>query len=853
VCGQGENLLKRGDSFLQKPLYDSAYVAYQVALREYRIRNNTQGMIECLNRLATIDNIFTRTNSAIQLLRECLELLYRSPALKKQLAVCEEQLGRAYEDLGDIEESGKHTQKALRLRLEIFGENDARTAYAYMNLARYHSFRTANDSSFFYSQRAYSICKNHPEHLKEIRFPELLLQYAYDSKNKEVVPDELRETHFRRIRNLYHQALEETRRRYSMPSAEEAAAYQGLANTYNDQVGFNFKISQAQGQACFDSASMFYDRSLAIKRKLYGEYHRSVSVSYYTKALIYGTHPDLSMKLQAFDIYQQAMRAVVPGYNPSGPFSLPEGLKSSHPYQLSVVLKECYLLLRKIHRTTQSVEYLRYAHAFASHRLEAWDEIVSRFVSRQSGSTIWIWGRTPFEDAVTTAYDMFKTTGDSSFLEEMFSYAERGRNNDFAEQALRSAGKNDGMVLDADISKHTTTNVTRKRFVEDVLDEKTAYLCFIPNKESDTGRDFMLVMTKNRYEVKELWAPVIDSLVRKLEGAIQNMQANDFCVAAGGLYEKTLAPVLEALPNHIDKLILSVDGPYSKIPFEALLTENKPESTNDFRYLPYLLRQYSIHYALSASHLTAVSSGNIPATAGLGVFVPSFSTNSSLLFSERSAESLSSTYKGDFYIGASATRNAFLSSTNRYSIIQLSTHAEADLDDPGKSVLLFSGKQQEDSLFLNEVLGLKLNNPLTIISACETGKGKSVYGEGSKSLARAFAFAGSQSVLSTLWRVDDKATSAIIEAFYKQASAGTEKPNALRKAKLYYLNSCKTSEAANPFFWSGLVLSGDPRPLNIEKQSPFARALPYIKVGGVVFILLALGWRRWKNDSRRAA
>jgi CHAT domain-containing protein len=853
VFGQVDILLKQGDSLLQKPLYDSAYQQYRQALRESRSQKNTLGIIECLNRLATIDNIFSRTNLALEALHENSKLLAGKQGLKKQLAVCEEQLGRSYEDLGDIEESGRHTLRALNLRRELFGEKDARTAYAYMNLARYHSFRMANDSSYYYSKKAYTICLKHPERLHDIRYPELLLQHAYDSKNSKRIEDALREKHFENIRKLYRLALSETKRRYSMPSAEEAAAYQGLANTYNDQVRFLFGISRAQGQDCFDSANWYYDKSISVKKELYGDHHRSVSVSYYTKGLIYGNHPDLKIKLQAFGIYQKAMQAIVPGYDPTGPFSLPKGLKSSHPYQLGVVLKESYLLLRDLYGITQEEQYLLHAYSFASYRLDVWDEIVRRFESRESGSAIWIWGRTPFEDAVVTAYDMYATTKNKTYLDDMFTSAERGRNNDFAEQALRSSNFNDSMIERKGKDNTRYARVNRKWFVENVLDDNTAYLCFVSGKEAEADKDFILWMTKEHFEVKEIENSSIDDLVNTLEKSIQTMNADSFALASLGLYEKTLSSVLASFPRNIIRLILSLDGPYSRIPFEALLTGYLRQGPADFRYLPYLVRRYSINYTLSASHLSYVSEMPHKEKARISVFVPSFHTKSSLLFSEKVSKALAAVYRGDFHTGDYAGLAEFRKSIRQEGIVQLSTHAETDMNDPAKSVLMFSGKKQADTLYLNEILGMNLKNPLTIVSACESGKGKSVYGEGSKSFSRAFAFAGSRSVLSTLWKVDDKASALLIELFYKKLSTGADKPEALRKAKSDYINGCRTSEAACPFYWSGLVLSGDPRPLIPEIKTRWELVV-YCGTGVlVVFCFLYLLRKKGKASLHKAA
>ncbi len=556
------------------------------------------------------------------------------------------------------------------------------------------------------------------------------------------------------------------------------------------------------------------------------------------------------MKEEAFENYQQAIQAVVPGYVPSGSFSLPRGLKSSHPYQLGVVLKEIYILLRKLYRITGQKEYLHHAHAFASYRVEVWDEIVQRFESHESGSTIWIWGRTPFEDAVMAAYDMFQLTNDSLYLEEVFSFAERGRNNDFNEQALRSRSSDKNKKIKERSQLLNTTCIGREQFTKDVLDGETAYICFIPNKESEMERDFMMVITKSRFEVKEFQPALIGSLVDVLENSIQTISVEGFNLVAYRLYTELLSSVLKPLPATINRLILSTDGLYAKIPFEVLLTNYPGNTEHDFRQLPYLIRRYTIHYALSASHLSKVSKSTHTEKTSLSIHVPSFHNKSSLLFSERSAKALSMVYKGDLLSGTAATTMAFRSSITKAGVIQLSTHAEADLEEPGKSMLLFSGEPQENTLLLSDVLGMKLSNPLTVISACETGKGKSVYAEGSKSFARAFAFAGSRSVLSTLWQVDDKATSALIESFYKQLSLGLDKPSALRQAKLDYINGCKTSQTANPFYWAGLVITGDPQSIQLQKQLPVRELVlifgGLVLVGSVVFL-----YRRMKKSGIR--
>lgn len=100
-----------------------------------------------------------------------------------------------------------------------------------------------------------------------------------------------------------------------------------------------------------------------------------------------------------------------------------------------------------------------------------------------------------------------------------------------------------------------------------------------------------------------------------------------------------------------------------------------------------------------------------------------------------------------------------------------------------------------------------------VLSACETGIGELKKGEGIICLARAFAYAGAQSVVSTLWSVNDESTTHIMRAFYKDIRTGNTKSNALRNAKATYIQSRPEDLAAHPFYWSAYIAVGDMRPL----------------------------------------
>jgi CHAT domain-containing protein len=170
---------------------------------------------------------------------------------------------------------------------------------------------------------------------------------------------------------------------------------------------------------------------------------------------------------------------------------------------------------------------------------------------------------------------------------------------------------------------------------------------------------------------------------------------------------------------------------------------------------------------------------------------------------------------GARYSGPQATKTRFLHDLNRYPILHLATHAVSSVDNAAGSFIAFYPQKDspiEDCLFLEELYGLNMDKTkLVVISACETGQGELVSNEGVISLARAFAYAGCASSISSLWKADDQSTSFILRRFYVYLEKGYKKSTALRQAKLDYLASGTVNRS--PAYWSHLVLIGDTAPL----------------------------------------
>ena len=163
--------------------------------------------------------------------------------------------------------------------------------------------------------------------------------------------------------------------------------------------------------------------------------------------------------------------------------------------------------------------------------------------------------------------------------------------------------------------------------------------------------------------------------------------------------------------------------------------------------------------------------------------------------------------------GFNASRDAIVGGDLRqYRYLHFATHGLVDTRYPALSALALSqfdeqGAPQDGLLRLHDIYGLKLNADLVVLSACETGLGREVRGEGLLGLSQGFMYAGARGVLASLWQVPDRATAALMERFYEfMLDDGLDPAAALKEAQLA---SAAERRWSDPYFWGGFVLLGD--------------------------------------------
>ncbi|WP_235526522.1 CHAT domain-containing protein [Nostoc piscinale] len=160
-----------------------------------------------------------------------------------------------------------------------------------------------------------------------------------------------------------------------------------------------------------------------------------------------------------------------------------------------------------------------------------------------------------------------------------------------------------------------------------------------------------------------------------------------------------------------------------------------------------------------------------------------------------------------------ASRNLATSpELSQYQIIHFATHGILNSQNPELSGVVLSlfdsnGKPQNGFLRLHDIFNLNLPAELVVLSACQTGLGEEVKGEGLVGLTRGFMYAGSPRVVVSLWSVDDEATSELMKLFYGNMLRKNLKPAAALRAA--QIEMSRNQNYAAPYYWAAFTLQGE--------------------------------------------
>ena len=329
----------------------------------------------------------------------------------------------------------------------------------------------------------------------------------------------------------------------------------------------------------------------------------------------------------------------------------------------------------------------------------------------------------------------------------------------------------------------------------------------------------------------------LQTLRKQVSGkGFNNYAGTDFTTfvkASYELYCTLLLPIQATIKGK--ELIIVPDGELGYFSFDALLTSMPDTSKHAYRNLPYLIRESALSYAPSATtffnELSARSSRN---NGRILAFAPDYGPKNAVLDkknengehlrtrltelnnSQEEIKNLEEYFKVKGFIGEKATETMFKKLSPDYRVLHLAMHTIIDNENPLYSKLIFFGAKGDSAddgmLEASELINMDLHADMAVLSACNTGSGKLRKGEGIMSLSRDFFYAGIPGIIMTAWAVEDRAGIKIMENFYKYIAQGKPRHEALRLAKIEYLDNCDNL-TAHPHYWAAYMNVGDISPL----------------------------------------
>lgn len=353
------------------------------------------------------------------------------------------------------------------------------------------------------------------------------------------------------------------------------------------------------------------------------------------------------------------------------------------------------------------------------------------------------------------------------------------------------------------------------------------------------------------------------SIVNGFNFSTQKEDFARFIRSSFGLFNALLAPVMSQIELEKGQgLMIVPDGYLAAIPFDALLTESVEEKDQvDYRSLPYLHKSQIVSYHFNSSLGINSDKNNRPRRAK-NMLAFSYSDED---VASMSAKELLSTNQISgsaeeiekinalvpnvkVFTGKDASETNFQRMAPDFDVLHLAIHGEADMVNALESRLIFplGGEEQDGVLHPYELYKLNLAAELVVLSACESGLGKLYNGEGIFSMARAFAFAGAPSIVMSLWKINDRTTSVLMESFYQELTEESPIDMALHKTKDLFLQSADEL-TAHPSNWAALVPIGNMSGFE-WKSAPVFKWWMVFPAGAFLALLLVLFLRRKKNS-----
>ena len=305
---------------------------------------------------------------------------------------------------------------------------------------------------------------------------------------------------------------------------------------------------------------------------------------------------------------------------------------------------------------------------------------------------------------------------------------------------------------------------------------------------------YAFIFDRARLQAVHLDAGEIALQVQNLRRSLEMPGSSAWRDVSRALYQRLWKPVESSVSGK--HVVVVAHGALHYLPF-AVLQDEAGE---------FLIDRYSMRFLPSASvlkYLRPVMPKNADRQLALGN--PDLGDPTlNLQYAADEAQKVAAHFQGSrLLLGKDASESNFKKAAGVFTRIHFATHGKFQADEPLKSGLYLAKDADNDGLLtVSELYSMNLDADLVTLSACETGLGKIANGDDVVGLTRGFLYAGSRSIVASLWSVDDRATESLMLAFYDNLSS-MSKEEALRQAQI-------NTRAAfpHPYYWAAFQLTG---------------------------------------------
>lgn len=720
-------------------------------------------------------------------------------------------LGNNYTRLGDYERALFIQKQSIEFQ-HFYNEDINKTAAIYCNMAI--SYRSMDKLEDAYKAINIGLALK-PDHFNRIMLNNVYADILYDDQN------------FTKAATIIESNI-------SKQKASNVENAYWLMSSYTTAGNIYLQLQQ------IGKANTAYSKALQLLNQYYPHNRLRERANLYTQ--IGATYLAQGMPKEAIDYGHKTLKTL--------------GITSTKNIYGDNKLVEVFMLLAKANLQLKQSEK---ALTNINLSLLSADKIRNEFAADRTKERLQGYLKQIAEQGIEISYHLYEQTKDKKYLQQILALAEQSKSRTLLDQMQRnqqSASKNikgDSLFLrkqnlERNISylekqaieepnRNPTKNIEGLKYdlalVNKALSKKYQYLN-LDDYQTTIETDKLANHRFIEYFIGEKDVYIINIHQNKIENVIKlpnakgiklelqkflqtyfhngaNAMLNNpkaFFQASHRIYQLILEPI-KLKPN--EQLTIIPDGVLGYLSFDGLITRNN--YTENISKWPFLIKYIATDYAFSIQTLQTEKKVNT-STSFTGLFITHSEGNKRELKAITTEADLIKKYvAGDFLFDKAVNPQSFEQLFTKSRVMHIGTHAY--LTGINNEPTLDFGKEK---MYLFELSAKQSAPSLVVLSACQTADGILANGEGIISLSRGFNAIGTAATIASLWNVNDEAAAQIMASFYQSLEKTKDASEALREAKLNWLNSPKISNAVLlPYYWDSLIYMGKSQKIDINR------------------------------------